>query len=357
VQVKRLRQVLVGCTLITAVIAFNPMSASAATVTVHSGESIQAAIDAASPGTTINVDPGTYTENLFIGKDGINLVGHHSTLTPPGSPTSNLCVDGSNFPGICVVGQVDQNFNLVKRVQNVVIAGFKIQHFSTEGIFAYGAAQYTVQNNVLNANGGYGTFALNSKGIRYLDNTATGNGDAGLYIGESAEANARVIGNTSSGNDGEGLLFRDSRGGLVESNTFTKNCIGLLALDTGVPINGGQVTIRKNTITTNNRFCSASDDAPPLGGMGLGIGGDDHVLVQNNTIDNNVQQPNTALPGGGIVLFDTSGFGGRAPSNNTIQNNSAHGNQPFDIFDDGSGTGNSFSGNNCNTSNNGACGV
>lgn len=133
--------------------------------------------------------------------------------------------------------------------------------------------------------------------------------------------------------------------------------MGVAALDIGIPVAGGQITIRKNTVTENNKFCPASDEAPPLGGIGVAIAVDDHVVLQDNTINGNVQQPNTVLPGGGIVLIDTTGFGGRPPSDNTIQLNSAHHNQPFDTFDDGSGSGNTFSGNNCDTSNNGACGI
>jgi pectin methylesterase-like acyl-CoA thioesterase len=35
-------------------------------VTVHAGESIQAAVDAAGPGTVIQIEPGTYAEAIHI---------------------------------------------------------------------------------------------------------------------------------------------------------------------------------------------------------------------------------------------------------------------------------------------------
>src|SRR3989442_14701838 len=55
-------------------------TAAAKTVVVHSGKSIQAAIDAAPAGTTIRVEPGTYHETgdtraITVTKAGIRLIG------------------------------------------------------------------------------------------------------------------------------------------------------------------------------------------------------------------------------------------------------------------------------------------
>ena len=56
--------------------------AGATTFVVGPGQSIQAAIDAAPSGSTIQVRPGTYAENLVIAKDGITLLGSGSSTTP-----------------------------------------------------------------------------------------------------------------------------------------------------------------------------------------------------------------------------------------------------------------------------------
>jgi len=63
---------LLGLAMAAALLAGFPATAAADTFTVHSGESIQAAIDA-SPGSVVSVETGTYSENVWITKDGITL--------------------------------------------------------------------------------------------------------------------------------------------------------------------------------------------------------------------------------------------------------------------------------------------
>ena len=73
------------CSLMTALALLLATTAASAAktpakVVVHEGDSLQAAIDAASPGTTIVVEPGIYhgdgaTRAITITKDDIHLVG------------------------------------------------------------------------------------------------------------------------------------------------------------------------------------------------------------------------------------------------------------------------------------------
>src|SRR5262249_58016441 len=57
-----------------------------ASVTIGPGDSIQAAVDAATQGTTIYLRPGTYLQSVVVNKPGISLVGlgpHKPVIADP----------------------------------------------------------------------------------------------------------------------------------------------------------------------------------------------------------------------------------------------------------------------------------
>ena len=58
---------------------------------VNPGESIQMAIDAAEPNTTIVVAGGVHAEQLTISTDGLTLIGRDTQLVPPPVAVPNLC--------------------------------------------------------------------------------------------------------------------------------------------------------------------------------------------------------------------------------------------------------------------------
>lgn len=321
-----------------------PAGASGTRV-VRPGQSIQAAIDAAAPGDTIVVQRGTYAENLDIGKDGIRLIGAGATLTPPAAPTPTACSDADHpdaVNGICIHGDPATN----APVQGVSVIGFTVRDFHGIGIFTIGAQDTRIVANRTLDDGAYGIFDNSSSGTKIIGNVATNGQEAGIYVGDSPEANATVVGNDSSGS-GWGVFVRNAEHATIIGNRLHDNCVGILFL-ADAPGPTGASAVTGNLITHNTKACPAGGDGTPaISGIGIAISGAHNVSARGNIITGNVSGGETAFSGGVVVV--QGGPAGTAPANNTVRGNIILRNDP-DLFWDGSGTGNIFAHNLCRTS-------
>jgi nitrous oxidase accessory protein NosD len=199
-------------------------------------------------------------------------------------------------------------------------------------------------------NSGYGIAAFVSTRSVFEDNRASYNGEAGLYRGDSPNADS-LIRDNSADHNGIGVFMRDSTELTATDNTVWDNCVGVLALWTGGEAPGdipaGDYRISDNTANDNTMACPGGEH-PPLSGMGIALAGVHDTLVSDNEVHGN-HPTGPTIAAGGVVIFSTKFIGGADPTNNRVRDNELSHNQPADIVWDGSGSGNKVRDNDCVT--------
>ena len=341
-------------TLALAIAALLALSgtASAATWHVWPGQSIQRAIWHASPGDRIIVHRGVYHQNLTIRKSHLTLIGRHAVLKQPAHPRGFCAqVSAPEVDGICVLGQVDANFNPLRPTVGTTIRGFAVKGFHGDGIFMFNVAGSRIIGNVSARNSGYGIAGFVQHGGAYLWNRSHDNAEPGLYLGDSPHADYVIAHNTVYRNQ-YGVFIRHSAHGRVHDNRSWGNCVGMFLLDDGQPGGLHNMTLWNNRMSANDKACAADDEgAPPLSGIGLLMLGARRTLVTHNWITGN-KPGGASFISAGLVLLSakTGGGSGSDPRHDTISHNTITGNSSLDVFYDGSGSDNLFPGNTCNTS-------
>ncbi len=324
-----------------------------ATLRVGSTEpyaTIQAAVNAASPGDTIRVDPGTYTEQVTIGagKDGLYLQSVNPQAAVIRAPASMISPKAI----------VEDN-----GAKNVTINGFTI---TGPG----GGASDSIEDGIRVDSGG-SAMITNNHITKIQDSpfSATQNG-YGILIGHAAEGqtgSATITHNTID-NYQKGGIYVDNVGSSadIESNTITGVGPTSVIAQNGIQISrGASATISHNTIS-GNVYTPATYDATGILILDAGT----VVTADHNTISNcdvsiwaeDVTQGTISynqISGSteGIVLYNasgvqilqnqvkTSGDDGIylfSSSNNTLDHNQITGSQHDGIFVDANSTGNTI---------------
>lgn len=316
--------------------------------TVRPGESIQAAVDAAEPGDTVFLYPGTYRESVLVTKADLTLRGvGRSTVIMPGpaaSVAANSCAQSGN--GICVTGTA------AKTVDGVTIRSLTVSGFKKNAIWASDTDRLTVRKVLAEKNGVWGVAQQKSTRGVFRGNVARDNGDAGIFIANTVDQEggatdtmgAVVADNVLTGNR-IGVTVRRVRNLTIHGNAMTANCAGVFVVGDESKPAAGAMTVSGNMINENNKFCAATPRLPAVQGSGVVLTGSEATVVRSNQILNNV---GSSPLSGGIVLFKS--FVGAQNTANVIENNQVQGNRPADLVNNGGGTGNTFLGNLCQES-------
>lgn len=274
---------------------------------------------------------------------------------PPAAHPPSACSFGEDsIDGICAIGELDFPDPdgppvVTDPITDVTISGFTVEGFDGSGILFIGAEDPVVTKTRTDDNEEYGIARFLSTGGKIVANKASGAEEAGIYVGDSPNADVLIAANEAFDNGLFGFFLRDAANGRLVGNSSHDNCVGAIVLNTGANI-AGDWTFTGNRIRENDAFCPGDEEegTPPLSGIGIAIAGGSDNTVKGNLITDN--SPSGDVPfAGGVVVIDIGIPGADPPSGNLVQGNVIRDNQP-DIFWDGSGEANVFRANLCETS-------
>jgi parallel beta-helix repeat protein len=237
---------------------------------------VQGAVDAAQPGDEIRVASGTYTginnkgglaQVVYIDKSLIIRGGYTATNWNDPDPDANLTELNATALGRVMV---------VTGTVNVTVEGLRLTygnaaglggHPTTSGSADAGGGVYVHRSNVTLSR------------VNVMTSTVSDGMGGGIYQYDGALA---VEASTIQGNYGKkggGAYFYDSTVNLTDNTIQGNNADDVIGIGGGIDANGGNVTIRRNTIRNNS--------ARQGGGIGTEPFNELYLVVAGNTITNN----------------------------------------------------------------------
>jgi parallel beta-helix repeat protein len=289
----------------------NPLSA--ATLCVNPGGTngcfakIGAAAAAASPNDTVRVLPGTYAEDVVIGKP-LSLVG---------AGRSTTIIDAAGLSnGVYINGRDNAGLN------NVVVTGFEIKNANFEGILITNASTVTVWNNhVFNNDKSLDPTVPTCPGIPSFETGEDFDCGEGIHL---LGVDHSIVTNNLVENNSGGILLSDDTG-KTHDNLVSGNSVRDDPFDCGItmashaPAPGSQDPhwgVVHNTIAGNMSFHNGTEVPGAGAGVGLFSDGSGPGLMSSNVVINNDIR-NNGLPG---VAFHSHAPGDTFADNMIVSN-------------------------------------
>ena len=284
-----LRACLAGLTLIIFLLFATPVQAATLCVDKHNlpgcMSTISAAVEAAAAGDTIKVGPGTFREDVVIGKP-LSLIGsgRDQTIIDATGLANGVYVDGYDNGGVA----------------EVAVSGFTIRNANFEGILVEEGDAISIWGNVVRGN------------------------DRSLQAANAACPGLPVF-ETNEGQDcGEGIHLIGTVHSTVSDNLVEQNSGGILVTDETTTSHDNVITrnlVQNNafacgiTLASHAAYIKPGQPVPPSGPP-LAYGVYNNTILENDSFHNGF---GVAGGGAGVGLF-APGPGNRTYANAVTSN-------------------------------------
>jgi parallel beta-helix repeat protein len=239
---------------------------------VRDGASIQAAVAAAQSGDIIKINPGTYSETVYIDKDDIII--------------SGVVING-RWP--VMEGNKELNDAVLYSGNDITVENLQIQHYKGNAIMGQAGNNFLIRNNNIIDTGVYGIFPEFGTNGLISHNVLSGIEDAAIYVGMCD--NIHVTNNQTFDNVA-GIEIENTRHSIVENNYVHDNTGGILVFITpGLPIKTTFDTIVRNNFIVNNNTPNFGIPGSTVAGIPAGTGilnmAGDQTTIEGNVITGN----------------------------------------------------------------------
>jgi len=279
--------------------------------TVSPGQSIQAAINKATEGGWIFVQPGTYqetsdpTNGLNISR-GVHLVGlststakvviknsggqRNGIAAVPAAHANCMSCHSDLAPPFPLLPGVNKTVPAQPVINNLSISGITLQNFANNGLFTSNVNGFAFIDVHVVGSKSYGIFPTLSQNGLISFSSVSGTDDTGIWIETSQNVTAT---NNLVEDNVVGVEVSNSQDILLADNESRGNSIGvavifLPGLFASRP-DTKRITVRGNHVHDNNKANTASGSilATIPASLGIVYFGSDDSLITANVVENN----------------------------------------------------------------------
>ncbi|NLD76056.1 MAG: hypothetical protein GX643_05255 [Acidimicrobiales bacterium] len=244
-------------------------------------DTIQAAVDAASEGSVVLVDAGTYEEAVDVTTPDITI---------RGVDRNEVILDG---------GFELENGIRVLDTDGVVVENMTARNYLSNGFFWTGSDRFRGSYLTAYRNGDYGIYAFDAYHGQFDNSYGGGSPDAGFYVGQCYSCDV-VIDNVIAEYNGLGYSGTNSGGDLyIINSTFRNNRAGIVPNSGSYELcyPGRSNTIVGNIVHDNNMLDGPGIDVSLIAqGNGILLAGSINNVVERNLVFNHDRTGIAAVP-------------------------------------------------------------